>query len=84
MISKTIKANSIEGIIKEFDKATFDGFKPTLAFVFISSDLDRKIIDFKLDKKGIAIFGATTVGEFTEEGVTSGHIVIMLLDMNPK
>jgi len=36
-----------------------------------------------LDKQGIIIFGATTIGEFTEEGVTSNHIVIMLLDMNP-
>ena len=84
MISKTISGNSTEAIILEFDKVTSDGFNPTLAFVFISSDLDRKTISALLDKEGIVIFGATTVGEFTEEGVTSGNIAIMLLDINPE
>lgn len=84
MISKTIKASSTEAIIKEMDKATSDGFKPTLAFVFISAELDKHTISSFLDKNGIAVFGATTIGEFTEDGVTSKHIVIMLLDMNPE
>ena len=35
-----------------------------------------------LDKEGIAIFGVSTVGEFTEEGVDSGSIVLLLLDLN--
>ena len=36
-----------------------------------------------LDKKGIAIFGATTSGEFLDGEIEEGSIVIMLLDMNP-
>ncbi|PIY34020.1 MAG: hypothetical protein COZ08_04220, partial [Bacteroidetes bacterium CG_4_10_14_3_um_filter_42_6] len=90
MKAKSIKGKSTEEIKTALLKSLVNarlpdgqGFKPTLAFVFISSDQDRKTISSMLDKEGIAIFGVTTVGEFTEEGVDSGSIVILLLDMNP-
>ena len=83
MISKTIKANSIEAIIKEIDKATSDGFKPTLAIVFISIKQDREAVSKILDKKGIQIFGATTAGEFIDGDIEEGSIAMMLLDLNP-
>lgn len=82
MISKTIKANSIEAIINEVDKATSDGFKPTLAIVFLSVKQDHKEIIKILDQKQISIFGATTAGEFIDGNIEEGSIVIMLLDMN--
>lgn len=82
MISKTIKANSIEAIINEVDKATADGFNPTLAIVFISVKQDHKEIIKILDQKHISIFGATTAGEFIDGNIEEGSIVIMLLDMN--
>ncbi|TYA57514.1 FIST signal transduction protein [Formosa maritima] len=83
MISKTIKANSTEVISKEIDKATSDGFKPTLAIVFLSIKQDREAISRLLDEKGIQIFGATTAGEFIDGNIETGSMVIMLLDMNP-
>ena len=83
MKAKSIKGKTVEEIQSAMEKTITVDFKPTLAFVFISSELDRKTISSLLDKKGIAIFGATTVGEFNEEGVESGHIVILLLDLNP-
>jgi hypothetical protein len=83
MISKTIKANSTEAIIKEIDTATSDDFKPTLAIVFLSIKQDFKTVSNILDKRNIAIFGATTAGEFIDGDIEEGSIVMMLLDMNP-
>ncbi len=83
MISKTIKANSTEAIIKEIDNATADGFKPTLAIVFHSVKHDCKTVSEILDKRNIAVFGATTAGEFIDGDIEAGSIVMMLLDMNP-
>jgi len=83
MISKTIKANSTKAITIEIDNATTDGFKPTLAIVFLSIKQDWKAIRNILDEKGIAVFGATTSGEFIDGEIEEGSIVIMLLDMKP-
>ncbi|MDG5492161.1 FIST signal transduction protein [Psychroserpens sp. SPM9] len=83
MTSKTIKANSTEALIKDIDKITSDGFKPTLAIVFSSIQQDWKTVSDLLDKKGMTVFGATTAGEFTDGDIEEGSIVMMLLDMNP-
>jgi len=83
MISKTIKANSTEAISKEINKATSDGFKPTLAIVFSSRSQDWNAVSKVLDNKGIVVFGATTAGEFIDGEIEEGSIVMMLLDMNP-
>lgn len=83
MKAKSIKGRSPEEIQSALLQSKTDGFIPTLAFVFISINQDRKTITSLLDKEGIAIFGATTVGEFTEDGIDSGSIVILLLDIHP-
>ncbi len=83
MKAKSIKGKSPEEIKSALHNAMADGFKPTLAFAFISIEQDRKTIISLLDREGIAVFGATTVGEFTDEGINSGSIVLLLLDMNP-
>ena len=83
MISKSIKGNSTEAIIKEIDKAISNGFKPTLAIVFSSIKQDWETTSDFLDSKGIVIFGATTAGEFIDGDIEEGSIVMMLLDINP-
>jgi len=83
MKAKSIKGRSPEEIKSALEQCMADAFKPTLAFVFISITQDREKISSILDKEGIAIFGATTEGEFTEEEVFSESTVILLLDMNP-
>jgi hypothetical protein len=83
MKAKTIKADSTEAIAKEIDNATSDGFKPTLAIIFISIKQDRDAIVSLLDEKEIQVFGATTSGEFIDGEIGEGSIVMMLLDMNP-
>jgi hypothetical protein len=82
MKAKTIKANSTEAIIKEYDKATSDGFKPTLAIVFLSIKQDRKAVCEIFENEGITIFGTTTAGEFIDGNIEEGSIVVMLLNIN--
>ncbi len=83
MKAKSIKGKSLEEIQAALRDSMADGFKPTLAIVFISVKQDREAISKLLDEKGIQIFGATTAGEFIDGGIEGGGIVIMLLDMNP-
>ena len=82
MKAKTIQGNSPKEIEKALKQCMTDGYKPTLALVFISVKQDRKALCGILDDAGIAIYGATTNGEFTEDGITSGEIAILLLDLN--
>jgi hypothetical protein len=83
MIAKSIKGKSPEEIKAALEKSTDDGFKPTLAVIFLSSRQDIDAVRSVIDQKDIAIFGATTAGEFTDKGITEGSISILLLDMNP-
>ncbi|MBL7738893.1 MAG: FIST C-terminal domain-containing protein [Chitinophagaceae bacterium] len=83
MKAKSIKGKSIEEISSALAESMADGFKPTLAIVFISVKQDREAISGLLDVNGIQIFGATTAGEFIDGEIEGGSIVIMLLDMNP-
>lgn len=58
-----------------------DGYRPTLAFVFISIKLDREAICTMLDEMDIDILGATSSGEFTDGHQSEGAIVVLLLDL---
>ena len=83
MNARSIKGTSPDEIKTALQQATADGFKPTLAIVFLSVKQDRDAISKMFDKAGIAVFGVTTNGEFTGEGVTEKSVAILLLDINP-
>lgn len=82
MKAKSIKGKSTEEIKNALEQNMADGFKPTLAIVFASLQLDRKAIGKLFDDAGISIFGATTNGEFIDEQTGSGEAAILLLDMD--
>ena len=82
MRAKSIKGKSSEEIRSALSNSIADGFKPTLAIVFLSISQDRKAICEMLDAQGIAIFGATTSGEFIDEVTEKGSAVMLLLEMN--
>ncbi len=83
MKAKTIKGNSLEEIELQINESISASFNPSLAILFMSIQLDnKKVCDF-LDAKGVAIFGASTAGEFIDGEIGQGSIVIMLLDMDP-
>ena len=83
MIAKSIKGKNTEEIKSALKQSMFDGFKPTLALVFLSAMNEIEAICSLLDNKGIAIFGATTFAEFTEQDAENKGIAILLLDINP-
>ena len=83
MNAKSIKANSTEALKNQLEESLSDGFKPTLAIVFLWIKMDRMVITEILDQKGIAVFGATSSGEFIDKVTEKKSVVIFLLDMNP-
>ena len=82
MKAKSIKGKSTAEIMTALEQSMADGFKPTLAIVFLSLRQDRNAICKILDSAGIAIFGATTNGEFIDEDLGKESVAILLLDMN--
>jgi hypothetical protein len=83
MKAKSIKGNSPEEINNALSQSMADGFRPTLAFVFISIKQDIDAIRHMLDENHIQIFGATTGGEFIDGDIGAGTIAILLVDMDP-
>jgi hypothetical protein len=82
MQSKTFKGHNTDELQAGLNNCLADGFKPTLAIAFLSIKQDRDVICRMLDKKGIAIFGATTSGEFIDGELEEGSAVIMLLNLD--
>ncbi|PKA83104.1 hypothetical protein ATE92_1250 [Ulvibacter sp. MAR_2010_11] len=82
MIARTFKGKSTEEIAIAFQENMKSGFKPTLAIVFLSIKQDIDAICEIFDKEGIAVFGATTSGEFIDGDVEEGSVTVMLLDIH--
>jgi hypothetical protein len=83
MKAKSIKGKSTEEIKWALEQSMTDGFNPTLAIVFLSAMNEIEGVCSLLDKEGIAIFGATTFAEFTEQETENTGIAVLLLDINP-
>ena len=83
MQAKSIKGKSTEEIKNALQQSMADDFKPTLALVFLSAVNEIETVCSLLDKNGIAIFGASTFAEFTEQDAENSGIAVMLLDINP-
>ena len=81
MKAKSIRGGSAEEIDSALQQSMADGFKPTLAIVFISIKQDRNAVCEILNNEGIDIFGATTAGEFIDEHQSQGEIAMLLLDI---
>ena len=82
MNAKSISGISVEEIKIALEQALKDGFKPTLAIVFISVSMDRKAVVELLDTRNILVFGCTTNGEFVDDITSKNAAAILLLDTN--
>jgi hypothetical protein len=82
MKAKSIKGKSPEEIQSSLQQSMADGFKPTLAIVFISIKQNRNAVCEILHKEEIDIIGATSSGEFINGHQSEGEIVLMLFDLN--
>jgi hypothetical protein len=79
--AKSIKGKSAEEIKSALAQSLVDGFKPTLAIVFISIKQDRKAICEILHNNGIDILGATSCGEFINDYHSEEAAVMLLLNL---
>ena len=84
MNAKSFNGKTINDISQKLTNSLEDGFKPTLAFIFLSVSLDRKGIQKLFSSHNIQIFGVTTNGEFIDENLEKGSASILLLDMNTR
>lgn len=81
MKAKSITGGSTAEIHSALLACLADGFKPTVAIVFISIKQERKAVAELLHQQGIDILGATSCGEFINGHQTEGAIAILLLDI---
>ncbi len=84
MTAKSIKGKTTEEIKSALEQNMADGYQPTLAIVLVSIKMDRNSIQKLFREKGIAVFGATTNGDFIDENVELDAASILLLDVNPE
>lgn len=82
MKAKSIKGKSPEEIKSTLAESMADGFKPTLAFIFLSVKQDRNAVCKIFDDEGISIFGSTTSGEFIDGDISKESIAILLLEID--
>lgn len=82
MKTKSIKGKSTEEIKSALAECMSDGFKPTLAVIFLSVTQDRDAVCEVFDDQGIAIYGATTNGEFIDSDIEKESVAVLLLDID--
>lgn len=81
MKARSISGASTEQINIALKKSMEDGFRPTVAIVFISVKQDREAVAALLHQQGIDIAGATSSGEFVNGHQSEGETAILLLDI---
>jgi hypothetical protein len=81
MRATSIKGQSPDQIATALKESMSDGFRPTLAVLFLSVKQDRAAVCKILTDAGITIFGCTTNGEFIDENLEKETIAALLLDM---
>ena len=82
MEAKSIKGKSPQEIQAELKQCKADGYKPTLAIVFLSIKQDSREVTKIFNSENIELFGATTAGEFIDGNYENGSITILLFDMD--
>ena len=82
MKAKSITGASTAEVQSALQECLADGFKPTVAIVFISIKQDRKAVVELLHQQGIDILGATSCGEFINGHQTEGETAILFLDLS--
>jgi hypothetical protein len=82
MKAKSVHGKSPEDIQQSLHQCMAEGYKPTLAIVFMSVKQDRRAVCEILKSEHIDILGATSSGEFIDGNQSEGEIVLMLLDID--
>ncbi len=81
MKAKSIKGNSPGEIQSTLEQSMADGFKPTVAIIFLPKKNEVQIISEIFDKKGILVFGVSSFGQFIDKDHNTDSIAVMLLEI---
>jgi hypothetical protein len=82
MQTRSIKGNSAIEIQSALAEVMADGFRPTLAILFISVAQDRKPVVELFKANHMDVFGATSCGEFINGHASEGAMAVLLLDVS--
>jgi hypothetical protein len=82
MKSRVFTVTSVEQVEPYLQNIRQEGLAPTLAIVFSSVIHDLKELGAVFAKYDIEVFGASSSGEITNDGIHEESIVVMLLDIN--
>jgi hypothetical protein len=83
MKARSVKGQSIPELQEALQQTIRDGFKSTLAIVFVSVKFDLDQLCKVFDSESISVFGATSNGDFIEPDFVKESISVLLLDLNP-
>jgi hypothetical protein len=83
MKARDIQTRTVDELITRLEIEIKEGFKPTLAIVFSSLLDEVQKLEAHLGQYGIAIFGASSWGEFARDGIERGSISTLFLDLSP-
>lgn len=73
---------SVDDVAPHIQSAREEGIAPTLAFVFSSVVHDLEALKSVFAEADMAVFGASSSGEITDDEVHEESIAVMLLDMD--
>lgn len=79
---KVLHSNSTEDFIQRIDFFANEGFKPTLAIIFCSVDLNIERIAKIGDNFGFEIFGISSSGEIANNEIFESSVVGMFIDID--
>jgi hypothetical protein len=79
--AKTIKGQSSEEIKTAVQQCMSDHFHPTLAIIVLTKTFNAESLRFVFTEMNIEIFGVSTSEKFTEQGIESDDIIVLLFDI---
>ncbi|NQV74003.1 FIST C-terminal domain-containing protein [bacterium] len=82
MNARDFQTKNVEELKLLLEAEMLGGFKPTLAIIFSSFRDDISKLGIFLKHRGIAMFGASSWGEFTREGVELDSVSALFLDLS--
>jgi hypothetical protein len=83
MKAKSISGKSTADIKVALNAFMAEGYKPTLAIVFLTNVEEIEAVSAEMDTAGMTIFGTSTFQKFNEQEIDPEGIMILLLDINP-
>lgn len=84
MKAKSIKGKTAAELKLAIETSFTEGFRPTVAIVFLSNDAELDAITKLLSENRIQIFGSSTGSNFIDGEIESDATIVLLMDIKPE